>query len=142
MVIGGGFAGLAAARTLLQQPMPCHVTVLEAKSRWGGRLHSVCLNDNDNANENVHADLGGMFWHGNTAVYQALASDFPHVESILTDGDSKIPAADSAMWLRHDDDKSASTTTSSHFSGEGWLGALAEHSTPLVSSLQRNKPVF
>ena len=109
-VIGGGFAGLAAARTLLQQPTPCHVTVLEAKSRWGGRLHSVCLDDND-TNENVFADLGGMFWHGNTAVYQTLARDFPHVESILTDGDSKIPAAESAMWLRHANDDSTTTTT-------------------------------
>lgn len=105
LVVGGGFAGLAAARTLLQQHSRSHVTLLEAKERFGGRLHSVCLvNDEEDEDQQVWADLGGMFWHGHSSVYQSLSQDFPHVESVATDGDSKIPARDSATWLRYQDD--------------------------------------
>eukprot|EP00977_Amphora_coffeiformis_P017655 scaffold5833_cov165-Amphora_coffeaeformis.AAC.29 len=105
LVIGGGFAGLAAARTLLQQQPGSHITVLECKDRLGGRVHSICLAADDNNDQQVWGDLGGMFWHGHSAVYQSLAQDFPHVESIASGGDSKIPAQDSATWLRyHSDD--------------------------------------
>ena len=103
---------MAAARTLLQEFPQIQVTLLEAKDRFGGRIHSVRLDeeadDNGggssstrNASNSIWADLGGMFWHGHSAVYQSLAHEFPHVESIASGGDSKIPAQDCAMWLRY-----------------------------------------
>ena len=139
LVLGGGFAGLAAARTLLQHCPTSHVTLLEAKDRFGGRVHSVCLNnkheskdeattsndddDDDDINTTINnshsashtnplepaiwADLGGMFWHGNTStVFELLSRDFPHVEAVASGGDSAIPVLDSATWLRyhHDSD--------------------------------------
>jgi len=40
VVVGGGIAGLAAARELARSGV-CDVTVLEAGSRWGGKLAAV-----------------------------------------------------------------------------------------------------
>jgi monoamine oxidase len=111
LVVGGGFAGLAAARTLLQQQPQTKVTLLEAKDRLGGRLHSICLEGSEcstcsSSSENdpcsVWADLGGMFWHGNTGnVLKALSEDFPHLAVVPSGGDSAIPGRESAQWLRY-----------------------------------------
>lgn len=55
LVIGGGIAGLAAARALADAGH--QVTVLEARPRLGGRLHTVEI-------AGVPIDLGGAWIHG------------------------------------------------------------------------------
>jgi monoamine oxidase len=55
LVIGGGIAGLSAASELLRQD--CAVTVLEAKQRFGGRIHTT-------DEGNLPVELGAEFLHG------------------------------------------------------------------------------
>ena len=40
VVVGGGLAGLSAARTLVQHDRSLRVTLLEANSRLGGRVET------------------------------------------------------------------------------------------------------
>ena len=52
VVVGAGFAGVSAARTLLaQSEVPIDVTILEASSRVGGRASTrevyICLAGSD-----------------------------------------------------------------------------------------------
>jgi monoamine oxidase len=57
-VIGAGFAGLAAARTLIDRGRsPSDVVVLEARDRVGGRVYTTTLEDG------TWVDLGGQ-WLG------------------------------------------------------------------------------
>jgi monoamine oxidase len=58
IVIGAGFAGLAAANYLKKKNL--HVTVLEARNRIGGRVHSFEI-----PNENLVIELGAE-WVGNS----------------------------------------------------------------------------
>lgn len=45
VVVGAGFAGITAARTLLAEAAaPLEVVVLEASSRIGGRAHTMEVN--------------------------------------------------------------------------------------------------
>lgn len=55
LVIGGGIAGLAAGLELARKGVS--VTVLEAKDRFGGRIHTVL-------NHSVPIELGAEFVHG------------------------------------------------------------------------------
>src|SRR5215469_15727752 len=55
VIIGGGIAGLSAADELLQKG--CTVTVLEAKERFGGRIHTI-------REANLPIELGAEFVHG------------------------------------------------------------------------------
>jgi monoamine oxidase len=55
VIIGGGIAGLGAARELLQQDFT--VTVLEAKDRFGGRIHTI-------RDGKMPIELGAEFIHG------------------------------------------------------------------------------
>ena len=55
IVIGGGIAGLAAARELVRAGVA--VTLLEAKERCGGRIHTLRQND-------IPVELGAEFVHG------------------------------------------------------------------------------
>ena len=55
LILGGGIAGLAAARELAQQGV--FVTVIEAKKRLGGRVHTV-------REGMVPIELGAEFVHG------------------------------------------------------------------------------
>lgn len=55
LIIGGGIAGLAAALELAQSKIS--VTVLEAKNRFGGRIHTIRQNG-------VPIELGAEFVHG------------------------------------------------------------------------------
>lgn len=55
IIIGGGIAGLSAASELLQHG--CIVTVLEAKNRFGGRIHTI-------HEGTLPIELGAEFIHG------------------------------------------------------------------------------
>lgn len=55
VVIGGGIAGLGAANELLQHG--CTVSVLEAKDRFGGRIHTI-------REGGLPVELGAEFVHG------------------------------------------------------------------------------
>jgi monoamine oxidase len=55
IIIGGGIAGLAAANDLLKHD--CTVTVLEAKERFGGRIHTL----HEGA---LPVEMGAEFIHG------------------------------------------------------------------------------
>ena len=55
IIIGGGIAGLSAARELLRHG--CVVTVLEAKRRFGGRIHTI-------RERKIPIELGAEFIHG------------------------------------------------------------------------------
>jgi len=55
IIIGGGIAGLGAANELLRQG--CTVTVLEAKKRFGGRIHTI-------REGTLPVELGAEFIHG------------------------------------------------------------------------------
>ncbi len=55
IIIGGGIAGLSAARELLRGG--CVVTVLEAKKRFGGRMHTI-------REGTLPIELGAEFIHG------------------------------------------------------------------------------
>ncbi len=55
VIIGGGIAGLSAANELVRRG--CTVTVLEAKDRFGGRIHT--LRDGE-----MPIELGAEFIHG------------------------------------------------------------------------------
>jgi monoamine oxidase len=55
IIIGGGIAGLSAANELLRKG--CTVTVLEAKDRFGGRMHTI-------HDGGLPIELGAEFIHG------------------------------------------------------------------------------
>lgn len=57
IVIGAGAAGLTAARQLAAKGLP--VTILEARERVGGRIHTV-----ESATRNFPIELGAEFVHG------------------------------------------------------------------------------
>lgn len=40
VIIGAGIAGLAAAQYLIRHRAPCHVQILEANDRPGGRIYT------------------------------------------------------------------------------------------------------
>lgn len=64
VIVGGGIAGLSAADELLENG--CTVTVLEAKERFGGRIHTI-------REGNLPIELGAEFVHGKSkALLQAI----------------------------------------------------------------------
>ena len=69
-IIGGGLAGLNAAYQLKKAGLIA--TVYEAKSRVGGRIHSVT----GVAGEGLVTDLGGLFINTNHADLLALVEEF------------------------------------------------------------------
>lgn len=94
IVVGAGFAGLSAARRLLEssreqttsitaserddesnptsQEKSPSVLVLEARDRIGGRVHTVCMNlsdegkDDTSTDESWMVDMGATWVHGHT----------------------------------------------------------------------------
>ena len=84
VVIGGGIAGLSAANELLKNG--CTVTVLEAKERFGGRIHTV-------RDGTLPIELGAEFVHGRSkpllnAIRAAGLSmhDVPDCSQLFEDG--------------------------------------------------------
>jgi monoamine oxidase len=66
IIIGGGIAGLSAAHELLRHG--CTVTVLEAKKRFGGRIHTI-------REGTLPIELGAEFIHGKSkALLSAIRS--------------------------------------------------------------------
>ncbi len=61
-VIGGGAAGIAAARRLMRRP-GLSVLVIEAKSRLGGRAHTVSVRPDGVDRTGVPVDLGCAWLH-------------------------------------------------------------------------------
>lgn len=109
IVIGGGLSGLAAARTLLSSQQhssrtTMQVTLLESKDRLGGRVHSVnIMGDNDTATTvttTTAIDLGGMYWHGSSPVWQKLKREWLDWETVPTGGTSMHPGQNQAVWMR------------------------------------------
>jgi polyamine oxidase len=79
VVVGAGLAGLAAARTLTAAGHP--VVVLEARTRVGGRTHSVPLG------EGFQADLGASWIHGITENPIAALAEELGIGTLPTDKD-------------------------------------------------------
>jgi monoamine oxidase len=125
VVIGGGFAGLSAVQTLVRESQqqqdqsmpssslrPMHITLLEAKDRLGGRMHTVSLNpstattasktsDDDELHSSsapVVADMGGMYFHGQGSVLKNLQEAFPQWKTTGSGGDSAVPAGHDAIF--------------------------------------------
>ena len=80
LIIGAGAAGLMAAKVLVNAGKK--VTVLEARDRCGGRIHTICdgiLNG---------AELGAEFVHG----------DLPVTLELLKEAGIACPSAAAEMW--------------------------------------------
>lgn len=75
LIIGGGISGLAAARELGRNNIT--VTLLEAKRRFGGRIHTVQAG-------RVPIELGAEFLHGqSTTVINVLKEANVATEAVL-----------------------------------------------------------
>ena len=82
IIIGGGAAGLMAAHELSKAGK--QVTVLEARNRIGGRIHTL--------NDNLHAELGAEFVHG----------DLPVTLQLLKEAGIELQPASGEMWHNQD----------------------------------------
>ncbi len=87
IIIGGGAAGLMAARTLAKAGK--NVVLLEGRNRLGGRIHTL-----EHGTSLQPAELGAEFIHG----------DLPVTQSLLNEADIKYTPASASMW-RYDDGK-------------------------------------
>ena len=65
IIIGGGAAGLMAAYELSKHKLP--VTVLEAKDRLGGRIHTI-----NDSSFSQPIELGAEFIHGDLPLTLSL----------------------------------------------------------------------
>jgi monoamine oxidase len=81
LIIGAGAAGLMAAHTLSKAGK--QVTVLEARDRTGGRIHTL-----SNTSFFDHTELGAEFIHG----------DLPVTLNLLKDAGLGYRSADAEMW--------------------------------------------
>lgn len=68
LIVGAGAAGLMAAYTLTKAGKT--VTVLEARNRIGGRIHTI-----SHEQPNSHVELGAEFIHGNLPVTISLLKE-------------------------------------------------------------------
>ena len=81
LIIGAGAAGLMAALTLAKAGR--QVTVLEARNRCGGRIHTI-----DNQSFFTHGELGAEFVHG----------DLPVTLGLLREAGIPLLTANGEMW--------------------------------------------
>lgn len=86
MIIGGGISGLAAALELVRNKIS--TTVLEAKNRFGGRIHTL-------RQSGVAIELGAEFIHGRSkplldAIHEAKLSTQTVAETNRTFADGKL----------------------------------------------------
>ncbi|HEY6326853.1 MAG TPA: FAD-dependent oxidoreductase, partial [Candidatus Cybelea sp.] len=99
IVIGGGAAGLAAARHLAERSL--RVILLEARERFGGRVWSRPA-----PRATTPAELGAEFIHGRAHETLALLRE-AGTSTIPTTGDSPFKSApnifDVAQSLREDE---------------------------------------
>ena len=99
VVIGGGFAGLAAAARLVRRGRD--VVLVEASHQLGGRVRQVRLEDGD------LAELGAEFLHGGDAPAKRLADELrlPTQQVFTTahgdGGPDDSPAPDGGVGLYH-----------------------------------------
>jgi len=97
VVIGAGVAGLTAARELAQKGL--HVTILEARARTGGRVHTGVLAGDESAAP-AYIDLGASFIHGCAEavnpVYKLAVKHKAAVDD--TNGGYSIAWAQAAAW--------------------------------------------
>jgi monoamine oxidase len=96
LVIGAGMAGLTAARTLAEAGR--HVTLLEANSRVGGRIHTI-----REANEII--ELGAEFVHGKPPELWSLIEE-ANLETYELDG-SNLAFEDNQLKSRDEEEKSS-----------------------------------
>ena len=98
LVIGAGAAGLAAARTLTRAGIP--VTLLEARRRLGGRIHTL-----HDALTPVPVELGAEFVHGrHPLIWQAVESGLsPALELTADHVRVRHGRPESAGWEQMED---------------------------------------
>lgn len=90
IIVGGGLAGLSAAYELSQYPN-YHITILEARDRVGGRVHSVPVNG-------IPIDMGGFI------IFPWYRTLLPLIESLgLTKKLKTIPQLDILHQLAKDE---------------------------------------
>lgn len=121
IIIGAGAAGLMAAYTLTKAGKT--VTVLEARNRTGGRIHTI--NNNHFSNP---VELGAEFVHGN----------LPVTLNLLNEAGIGTTGVDFEMWQYHD-----GSFKQSHEFVEGWDNFLEKvnalkQDMPLQEFLQQN----
>jgi len=83
-IIGAGWAGLSAARALLQENPKLNIAILEANNYIGGRSRSKTVGDED---EMVSVDLGSefLFTHTWTYYYDSKTSFGDCTEEVLNE---------------------------------------------------------
>ena len=75
-IVGAGAAGLSAARRLTQLRPDCCITIIEARSRPGGRTRTFDIStDLDFPCDQVYVELGGEFIHGGNTSTAVLAAE-------------------------------------------------------------------
>jgi monoamine oxidase len=98
LIIGAGAAGLMAARALAKAGKK--VTVLEARDRIGGRIHTL-----ENASGQQPLELGAEFIHG----------DLPLTKSLLDEAGIAYLRADASMWRYEDGEFKENETFVEHW---------------------------
>jgi hypothetical protein len=97
VVIGAGVAGMAGARELAR--MGLHVTILEARNRTGGRVHTEVLKGDSTAPP-AYIDSGASFIHGCSEevnpVYSLAVKHKANIDQ--TNGGYSIAWAQTAAW--------------------------------------------
>jgi len=121
IITGAGAAGLMAAYTLVKAGKT--VTVLEARDRTGGRIHTIT-----NKNFSTPTELGAEFVHGN----------LPVTLNLLNEAGIGATGVDFEMWQYHD-----GSFKQSHEFVEGWDNFLEklntlQHDMPLQDFMERN----